>query len=67
MLTLRNAFSIFISNRDVMYLSDIKSYNHLTAIYNHPTKIYNHPIASDRNDYFVWMEQLSNIQTLLLL
>ena len=25
MLTLRNAFSIFISNRDVMYLSDIKS------------------------------------------
>ena len=26
MLTLMNAFSIFISNRDVMYLSDIKSY-----------------------------------------
>ena len=25
MLTLRNAFSIFISNGDVMYLSDIKS------------------------------------------
>ena len=25
MLTFRNAFSIFISNRDVMYLSDIKS------------------------------------------
>ena len=25
-LTLMNAFSIFISNRDVMYLSDIKSY-----------------------------------------
>ena len=26
MLTLVNAFSIFISNRDAMYLSDIKSY-----------------------------------------
>ena len=25
MLTLMNVFSIFISNRDVMYLSDIKS------------------------------------------
>ena len=25
MITLRNAFSIFISNGDVMYLSDIKS------------------------------------------
>ena len=67
MLTLRNAFSIFISNRDVMYLSDIKSYNRPITIYNHPTAIYNHRIASDRNDYFAWMEQLSNIQTLLLL
>ena len=71
MLTLRNAFSIFISHKDVMYLSDIKSYNHPTAIYNHPTTIYNHPAtiyicpaaihicptASDRNDYFVYMEQ----------
>ena len=32
MLTLRNAFSIFISNRDVMYLSDIKSCIHRGAI-----------------------------------
>ena len=31
MLTLVNAFSIFISNRDVMYLSDIKSYVSIRA------------------------------------
>ena len=37
----------------VMYLSDIKSYNHPTAIYNHPT-------ASDCNDYFIYMEHLHN-------
>ena len=77
MLTLRNAFSIFISHRNVMHLSDIKSYNHPTTIYicptiiyNHPTAIYIHPTtiyirptASNHNDYFVWMEQFSNIQT----
>ena len=60
MITLRNAFSIFISNRDVMYLSDIKSsdHNHPATIYNCPATIYNCPTASHRNDYFVWMEQL---------
>ena len=45
MLTLRNAFSIFIIHKDVIHLSDIKSYNHPTAIYNHPTTIYICPTA----------------------
>ena len=58
MITLRNAFSIFISNRDVMYLSDIKSSDHCAAIYNCCAAIYNCSAASRRNDYFVWMEQL---------
>ena len=57
--------AFFISNRDVMYLSDIKSYNHPTAIHNHPTTIYKHPTTSDRNDYFVWMEQLHHSVELL--
>ena len=33
-------------------------YNCPTAIYNCPTAIYNCLTAFDRNDYFVWMEQL---------
>ena len=45
LLTLMNAFSIFISNRDVMYLLDIKSYIHPGAECNCPVAIYTHLVA----------------------